>query len=299
MPKSDIINENAISTEETRCGLCGEDSSRPFLTSCGIRQGCDREYKLVRCGTCGLVFLNPRPTKTSILDYYSENDAEKAHDKPRLYEKFYFNFFRRIPLPRRGTLLDVGCGSGRYIYTLREKGWDVKGIDIAYTDYGKKALGLDIYEGDFLKAGFSSESFDAVTFWWTLEHMYEPLSMLKESCRILKKDGVLIIGVPNIDSLEAGIFGRHWFHLFLPKHLYQFSPVTLRRILAEAGFKRVKIRHDLFSFGIIGSLQCFFNSKGIRISFNNPLFYCLSLPLDMILGLAGRSGLITAYAFKE
>ena len=294
-----MIDESLIKLEEAACGLCGSRDSVPYLASSGIRQGCSNIYRLVKCSKCGLVFLNPRPTKESMLNYYLGNDAEKLPGKPRLHERFYFNLFRRIPARRKGVLLDVGCGSGRYIYMLREKGWDVKGVDIAYTDYGKKELGLDIYEGNLAAMKFPDESFDAVTFWWTLEHMYDPLSMLKEAYRITKKDGVVVVGVQNIDSLEAKMFGKYWFHLFLPKHLYHFSPVSLEAMLKKAGFGRVKIRFDMFSFGVIGSLQCLLNAKGARISLNNPVSYALSLPLDILLGLFRAGGLMTAYAYKD
>lgn len=293
------IDEDGIGMENSRCPICGEGRSDVFLTASGIRQNCRKEYNLVRCSSCGFVYLNPRPAKGSISKYYLASDPEKTHRKPAPYEKFYFSFFRKVPLKDKGRLLDIGCGSGRYIYVLKENGWDVKGVDVGHTNYGRSVLGLDIYEGNFLDAGLQPKSFDAVTFWWTLEHMYDPLAMLKEAYRVLKKGGVAVIGVPNIDSLEAKIFKRHWFHLFLPKHLYQFSPDSLTKMLHKAGFKKVKIRHDLFSFGIIGSLECLMNSKGMKVSFKNVLFYILSLPLDMILGLIKNSGLITAYAFKE
>jgi SAM-dependent methyltransferase len=296
--KEQMINEEGVELESVKCGLCGSGDKEDVLSSCNIKQGCGREYKIVKCLRCGLVFSNPRPTKESMCRYYLDTDPEKIGRRPALYERFYFDIFRRIPIDRKGRVLDVGCGSGRYIYTLKEKGWDVKGIDVGYTDYGRDVLGLDIEEGDIIEKHFAPESFDAVTFWWSLEHMYRPLDALKESYRILKKGGAAVISVHNIDSMEFSIFGRYWFHLFLPKHLYHFSPKTLTMMLKNAGFDRIRIRHDAFSFGIFGSLQCFLNSKGIRTSFTNPMFYALSLPIDMIVSLFNRSGLITVYAFK-
>lgn len=293
------IDESSIELEASGCELCGSDETSLLLRASNIKQRCNRMYNVVQCKKCGLAFLNPRPTGESIVKYYLDSDPEKTERKPALYEKFYFSLFRRVPLKRKGTLLDVGCGSGRYIYTMKEKGWDVKGIDIGHTEYGRKVLGLDIQDVSLTDAHFEPESFDAITFWWTLEHMYHPVLALKEAYRLLKKGGVVIIGVHNIASLEARLFKRHWFHLFLPKHLYHFSPASLTATLNKSGFKTVKIRHDLFSFGTIGSLQCFLNTKGINVSFTNPFFYILSLPIDIILSLMKTSGLITAYAFKE
>jgi len=281
------------------CEVCGKSRAEIYLNVTGLSQDSGSKYTLVKCSECGLISLHPRPSSAEIAAYYSDNDPERVPRKPAFYEKLYFSFFRNIPLKKKGTLLDIGCGSGRYIYVMRDLGWQVKGIDITPTEYGKKELGLDIHEGDLLKANFPDESFDAVTLWWALEHIDEPMPFLKEAYRILKKGGVLLVGVPNIDSREAHLFKKYWFHLFLPRHVQHFTPVTLTTALKAAGFGRVKIRSDIFSFGIIGSLQNYLNDKGIKISLKNPFFYILSLPLDMVLGIGNKGGLMTAYAFKE
>jgi 2-polyprenyl-3-methyl-5-hydroxy-6-metoxy-1,4-benzoquinol methylase len=292
-------DENKITTEEVGCDLCGENRSDVILRTSDIRQRCRMEYRLVRCRGCGLVYLNPRPTASSITEYYTTFKPGASRRKPQFYERFYYDFFRAIPLKRKGSLLDVGCGGGAYLYHLKRKGWKVAGIDIQNTDYARDSLGIEAYEGTLLDAGLKSESFDAVTFWWTLEHMYEPVAMLKEAYRVLKKGGVLIAGVPNIESLEARIFGRYWFHLLMPMHLYHFSPGSIGECLKKAGFQDFKIRQDPFSFGIMGSIQCMLNDKGIYASFTNPFWYAASLPFDMLLSLTGKSGLMTAYAFKR
>lgn len=293
------IDESSVKLEEVNCELCGRGNSEPFLNSNNIRLHCTKEYNLVKCKECGLVFLNPRPTKDSSFVYYRDSDTEKSHNKPAFYEKFYYSFFRSIPGRIKGKLLDIGCGSGRYIYVMREKGWDVKGVDMAFTDYGRNVLNLDICEGELPDCNFKENFFDAVTLWWVLEHLYKPLDTIKESFRILKKGGVLVIAVPNIASTEARFFKRDWFHLFVPKHIWFFSPATLKEILEKAGFKKIRIRHDLFSFGIIGSIQCFLNRMGLPVSLTNPICYILSLPIDMVSGMLKSSGLITVYAYKE
>lgn len=297
--RNNIIDEDKVKLETVVCRQCGSGENKTFIISADIKQYCTKEYSTVKCKNCGLVFLNPRPTSESIRLYYLEDDPEKAKRKPAFYEKVYFSLFRKIPLKNKGAVLDVGCGSGRYLYCLKEKGWNVKGIDIAYTEYGSNILGLDIIQGEFTKTGFPDESFDAVTFWWALEHMYDPPAVLKEAYRIIKKDGVLIIAVHNSDSFEAKVFKGYWFHLFLPKHLYHFSPTTLTNMLTKAGFNNVRIRHDIFSFGIIGSLQLYLNKNGIKITFTHHFFYMLSLLLDIVPSFFRKSGLITAYAYKE
>ncbi len=297
--KDEKIDESGVVMESVPCALCRETDAAPFMKARNIRQRGEREYDLVKCRSCGFVYLNPRPSKESISCYYVGTDTEKANRPPTLSERFYFGLFRRLPHKKAGSMLDVGCGSGRYIYLLKERGWDVKGVDLSFTEYGRDVLGVDIFEGGLTDAGYADGSFDVVTFWWTLEHMHDPVSVLKEARRVLKKGGLLIVGVPNIESIEASVFKRNWFHLYIPKHINHFSQRSLDRMLKIAGFEDVRIRHDMFSFGIIGSIQCAFNSINLKIDLRNPVWYLISLPLDMVMSMTRRSGLITAYAVKR
>jgi len=89
-------------------------------------------------------------------------------------------------------------------------------------------------------AGFSREQFDLVTMWHVLEHVGYPLDTLARLRSWLRDDGLLAVCVPNIQSLQAQLFGRFWFHLDVPRHLVHFSPTTLQVVLGRAGFDIVE-----------------------------------------------------------
>lgn len=168
-------------------------------------------------------------------------------DLPRLirpYLGLYHQLYRTITLPvipwrPDGRILDVGCGKGDYLAGLKRLGWHVHGVELNphAVQYARQQLHLDIFEGNFLESHFPSGHFDVVTMWWYLEHVPNPVEILQEARRVLKRDGWLWLGVPNCESLEARVFGEAWYHLDAPRHLYLFTPATLAALLGRAGLR--------------------------------------------------------------
>ena len=156
---------------------------------------------------------------------------------------------------KNGRLLDIGFGCGTFLKLAKESGFDVYGIEISdyACQYVKDKLGVDIFCGDLKKAHLPEESFDVVTIWHTLEHLLNPSETLEEIHRILKKDGLLIVAVPNLNNFITRIlyFLARWKTLKLfsidakELHLYHFSSHTLTSILEKTGFQVMKIDLDL------------------------------------------------------
>ncbi len=148
-------------------------------------------------------------------------------------------FLRAVP---QGRLLDVGCGSGRWLEAMRELGWQVEGVDFdeqvvkAATDRGLAVRGGSLEQQNFPKA-----SFDAVTLSHVIEHVPDPVRTLTECARILKEGGKLVLWTPNGSSLGHTIFRQHWRGLEPPRHLHIFSPGSMRALLNKAGFSRSSI----------------------------------------------------------
>ncbi len=143
----------------------------------------------------------------------------------------------KVPYMENGRILDVGCGSGKFLRWLKDHGWDVYGVELS----GKAAQnaaksGLDVFCGELPDAGFPPHYFDVILINQVLEHVHDPMAMLKEANRLLKDGGKLIVGVPNVASYESRIFGKYWSPLDIPRHLYHFSFPVLKAMLHEAGF---------------------------------------------------------------
>jgi SAM-dependent methyltransferase len=143
----------------------------------------------------------------------------------------------------QGRLLDVGCGVGSALWRLRSYGWDVQGLELddAAAAVGRER-GLPIATGSLEDCDLVAGSFDVVRMSHVLEHACSPLATLKAAHRLLRPGGSLLMMLPNIGSFGLRRFGTNWFPLELPRHLWHFTPSTLGRLCAAAGFERVRIR---------------------------------------------------------
>ncbi|MBS3113289.1 class I SAM-dependent methyltransferase [Candidatus Woesearchaeota archaeon] len=157
----------------------------------------------------------------------------------------------RLLKNKSGKLLDVGCSEGKFIIEYQKKGFECEGIDISdkAIENGKRR-GLDIKKVDITqKLPYKDETFDIICCGQVLEHVLDPLPVVRDMHRILKKNGNLIITVPNINMF------RNLFLILLGKplayscrfdspHYRDFCKTEAIRILKKGGFKNIKITGD-------------------------------------------------------
>jgi SAM-dependent methyltransferase len=142
-----------------------------------------------------------------------------------------------------GSLLDMGCSSGAFLQSLKGYGWDLYGIEMS-VDAAQKARersGANIFVGDILEAQFPPGSFDVITCFDVFEHVYEPRKVMNKVGEWLKPGGIFYILVPNIESAERKIFGTYWHGLEMPRHLFHYSPGSLKSLADTAGLSEVHI----------------------------------------------------------
>jgi 2-polyprenyl-3-methyl-5-hydroxy-6-metoxy-1,4-benzoquinol methylase len=140
---------------------------------------------------------------------------EELHNSYYGYSKSKWKPFKSLlcqfiynPIPRKfnGNILDIGCGCGFYLWTLKQYGWNVHGVDISKkaTDFAIEKYGLsNIYNGELEQRSYPYLFFDVVTLNHTIEHMPDPVSKVKEIFRITKPGGLVSVTTPNVDSLRA------------------------------------------------------------------------------------------------
>jgi 2-polyprenyl-3-methyl-5-hydroxy-6-metoxy-1,4-benzoquinol methylase len=162
------------------------------------------------------------------------------------YPRGFLALLRLFPITRRGLevemrylervtggrVLDVGCGSGDWLISMRSFGWEVHGLD-----FDPKAvaaannLGLHVDCGALEQQNYPPRSFDAITLSHVIEHVPSPRATIAECFRILRPGGKLVIVTPNERSLGHKVFKQDWRGLEPPRHLHVFSPLSLRRLI--------------------------------------------------------------------
>jgi 2-polyprenyl-3-methyl-5-hydroxy-6-metoxy-1,4-benzoquinol methylase len=254
-----------MDVERVDCNLCHADDTEPLFEGRDRLHGLPGVFPVVRCRRCGLVYLNPRPTKEEIATYYPQSYEphvffERVRHSPVARLDYYYGLRKRRRaierLSRAGRLLDVGCGSGSFLYYMREHGWQVSGQEISQSaaDYARRELGLDIHLGELEHTDIPGDTYDVVTLWNVLEHLHDPAGSLARVKELMQPDGLLVIAVPNLKSWDAQLFGPTWVGYDVPRHLYTFSTATLEALLRKAGFGIV------YSRCLFGSYQAIADS---------------------------------------
>jgi 2-polyprenyl-3-methyl-5-hydroxy-6-metoxy-1,4-benzoquinol methylase len=217
-----------------------------------------RDFKklvTVICTGCGLIHSHPIPKKKELKDFYEKEYRLKYKSclKPKLKHVFRYgshalprvNYIKKFLNKNQKTLLDIGSGSGEFLYMALKSGFDAKGIEpnIGYANYSKKYLDLPVKNTTYDDAGLKNQSYHIVNLVDVLEHLPEPLSCLSFINRILKEDGILSISVPNID-----FFGHSPLTQFHYAHIYNFNSATLKAILFKAGFEILDLKNHSTTF---------------------------------------------------
>jgi SAM-dependent methyltransferase len=203
----------------------------------------------VACTACGLRYTRPLPSAAELEALYPP--GYHTRHSTRLWSRDFARILleRWVMRERRGAvaalppgrLLDVGCGNGAFLASVRLLGWAVEGTDPSAAGCElSRAKGVPVHHGELAQAGFADGSFDVVTLWHVLEHVAGPLAELAEIRRILRPGGRLVVQVPDADSLTLRLCGDRWFPLDVPRHLQHFTPDSLRRTLERAGFELVR-----------------------------------------------------------
>jgi 2-polyprenyl-3-methyl-5-hydroxy-6-metoxy-1,4-benzoquinol methylase len=144
----------------------------------------------------------------------------------------------------RGRLLDVGCGDGAFLARMKNLGWEVVGVELdeKAANVAKTNFGLDVFIGTLENTGFANESFDAITLNHVIEHVGDPIGLLRRCRDLLRRGGRVVVTTPNAEGLGHRIFREHWRGLEVPRHLMLFSLGTLKQAAFAAGLSIGEMR---------------------------------------------------------
>jgi 2-polyprenyl-3-methyl-5-hydroxy-6-metoxy-1,4-benzoquinol methylase len=195
-----------------------------------------------------MLITSPQPKGTELSKYYESDDYISHTDGKRsIFEKAY-HFIKNIALKnklslvnslqKKGKLLDIGAGTGDFLLTAKNDGWNVIGVEPS-----EKARSIAAKKGIELKpvADFDDHSFDIITMWHVLEHVPDLQNQIKELKRLLKPNGAIIIAVPNFKSYDAKYYGEFWAAYDTPRHLWHFSKTAIKKLFQNVNIELVKI----------------------------------------------------------
>jgi SAM-dependent methyltransferase len=225
-----------------RCNACGGDDALPAARH--------RGYRIVRCRACGLVYVNPRPFPEQLPALYAAYHARGGEDEAswnRLMERVFRESAGLLAGSRKGgapgRLLDVGCGFGGFVALMRARGWAAEGLDPSAAAVTVAAnRGIPVRRGTIEEAHLPEGAFDAVTMFYVLEHLPDPMEALRKAFRLLAPGGTLLVRVPHTTPIAwlLAPIGLGSALYDPPFHLYDFPPDVLRRMLAAAGFGAIR-----------------------------------------------------------
>ena len=248
------------------CPICGGESYKKHV------EGKDHNvsgkvFSITECVGCGFRFTNPRPKEEHIYKYYqSINYISHSSTKKGLINKVYHlvrsyqlykkkEIIQKISNMKKGEILDIGCGTGDFLKHMASSGWHAYGVE---TDRGakiiaEKKLGKKIEEKlDLLNR---ENKYDVISMWHVLEHVYDVEKYLKKVYKLLKDDGVLVVGVPNCASYDAKKYKGNWVAYDLPIHLSHFRKNNIEALAKKSSFELKQIKPLFFDAYYIGMLS--------------------------------------------
>lgn len=221
------------------CPLCRSSEVIVWLHGPDRFHSRDRLYRLLQCKQCLIVWLNDPPDGDEISEHYGSgyHDAimKAAEGSVHRWSAHRETICRH---KASGVLLDIGCSSGSFLKAFTGMPWKLHGIEIseAVANRARARTGAEVFVGDVLDASFPPESIDVVTSFDVLEHLQRPRDVVSKVWQWLKPGGIFYVFVPNVSCWEARLFQSYWFGLELPRHLFHYSPQSLRRLMASEGF---------------------------------------------------------------
>lgn len=205
-------------------------------------------FEIWQCAGCSLRFTQDVPASNEIGKYYkSENYISHTETSKGLVNWLYLQvrkytlsgkrkLIEKITGVKRGTMLDIGAGTGAFVNYMQSNGWRAEGLepDDAAIRRAAAVYGLQLKSSSEL-FNLDTGKYDAITMWHVLEHVHDLHGYIEQLKRIIKPGGRIFIAVPNYTCYDAGHYNAAWAAYDVPRHLYHFSPASMNTLMQEHG----------------------------------------------------------------
>lgn len=293
-----------------RCPLCQSRKSKILYATFDRMFLLPGEFIYKKCVSCELVFLNPQPSDKVLREhyptkqYFAYNKKGKSGLLGSVREYIIEHSYKPTPLSRvlkfvsntghaipqyqqKGKILDLGCGTGDILILLKKLGWDVYGIDIdkeaikIARSRGLKNVHVGTYEDINL---YPDGYFDAIRLYHVIEHLDNPFLCLQLLHKKVKLGGKIFLTTPNFDSPIRKLFGKYWANIDAPRHLFLFTPQTLKKIAKNCKLVVASLEYNS-AHGLTGSLEYFMNDflRGKTHFFSTIFVILIFYPIEWLL----------------
>lgn len=260
-----------------QCPVCDTTEFLPFLT-CTDFFVSGEQFNIKQCKSCGFKITEAIEDEENIGRYYqSENYISHSNTSKGLVNSVYHGV-RKYMLGRKrrlvetatslkkGSVLDVGTGTGFFLNEMRESGWQVTGTEKSREarDFAKKEFHLENLPSENLFE-LQENNFDAITLWHVLEHIHLLDKNMATFNRLLKNNGKLVIAVPNHNSYDARQYKEFWAAYDVPRHIWHFSPEQMKKLGAKHGFNLVKLHTMPFDSFYVSMLSEKYKNSGFAV----------------------------------
>ena len=232
-----------------QCPVCDGKTFSHFLT-CTDFFVSGEEFEIKQCENCGFKITENIEDENNIGRYYqSEEYISHSNTSKGLVNSVYHSvrkymlgrkrrLVEKVTGTRNGHILDVGTGTGFFLNEMKEYGWRITGTEKSEEarNFAKKEFNLNNLPTEDL-FNLDSNSFDVITLWHVLEHIHQLKENMEAFQKLLKKDGKLIIAVPNHDSSDAKHYKQFWAAYDVPRHIWHFAPKQMKQFGEKYGFK--------------------------------------------------------------
>jgi 2-polyprenyl-3-methyl-5-hydroxy-6-metoxy-1,4-benzoquinol methylase len=235
------LQDQSSPITNTLCPVCRSAEAVPFYDKNG--------YTIVECTTCHMRYVSPMPTAEEITAHYQKpeyfaGECEQGYlDYADMQKALLPHFRRRLQtiearFPQRGKILDFGCAAGFFLEEAQQHGWNISGVELSQemARSAEQLLRIPIYTSlETAPAG----NFDAITLWEVIEHLPDPIGVLRQLIERLRPGGVLMLSTPNNGHWQAIRAKEQWISYRPPSHLQYFARSTLTEVLRRAGLTQI------------------------------------------------------------
>ena len=259
----------------TSCPVCKSTQIQPQLSAKDYTVS-GETFSIVACNNCTHLFTQNVAQQNEIGKYYaSEKYISHSDTQVGSVNKLYHSIRKKTLQNKKkliegetqkstGNILDIGCGTGAFLYTMKTGGWEITGLEPDETarEKAKTLYGIKPQPSNNI-FNLSNNSYDAITMWHVLEHVHQLHQYIGQLKNMLTEQGKIFIAVPNYTSYDAQHYGQFWAAYDVPRHLYHFSPTSMKTLVEQHGLTIKKIKPMWFdSFYVSMLSEQYKNGKG-------------------------------------